>query len=182
MYLFSTSRISHVDVLPVCGAQNTGPGIRLEASFSHSAHTWPPTATTEHWTWVGGRWFVPNPSSCRNSSVRKSPQNIDALVEEKHTSTWHLDMAFIKDSRVPGHVTWSKESLQGYLGTALVCHTMVLWSLIQGPRSPMQQHLARMSLLLENDTKDNHVHYEKTRAKLQNKTYGYLKLSDQDVL
>lgn len=36
---------------------------------------------------------------------KKVPQNIDALVEEKHTSTWHLDMAFIKDSRVPGHVT-----------------------------------------------------------------------------
>lgn len=30
----------------------------------------------------------------------------------------------------------------------------------------MQQHLAGMSLLLENDTKDNHVHCEKMRKKL----------------
>lgn len=91
---------------------------------------------------------------------KEALETTDELVEEGHTSTWHLDMAFTKDSCVPGCVT-----PQGYLGTALVCHTMVLWSLIQGSRSPMQQHLAGMSLLIENDTKDNHVHYEKMRTK-----------------
>lgn len=91
MCLFSASRISHVDVFPVRDAQNTWPGIHLEAPSSHAVHAWPPTALEDHRTLDPGRRKMVcfQPLILLKHFYEEAPENTDELVEERHTSTWH---------------------------------------------------------------------------------------------